>query len=406
MERMRTTLLLLLVMGLASMTIAAAVGSGAAAPGAQTPAITAAGETPCSPCSSTLKCPCGCSPLAGAWVARLTLEPGKSSSMEETLIQTFKFAPINEGCSKFVVNSQSVTRPERVGKFWPDACDQTEFVGVACADDWKDIKLTAISYGVQRCIQTARAGSIAAASGETSTTCPTTKDKIQFIAVMTAKIEMPESCLECGSNDKSDPKSSNTDGKSATTDGAYTGECKEPKELAAKVFLAFFDAAQDEDHDGFPDRSCDEAVLCLKFDACLKRVEQMQPCDAETQSFVACLAACDKVTTTATGKAFIKEDEAENDVDVVVTVNDIKDVKKAALQINGEDVLIVFSGTKSGTFTGLLVCAEFTAKDFIGPLKGKKIEDLSKALEEGRVTVVVSTDKNPSGEICGKAEDP
>ena len=158
MERMRTILLLLLGVALTA-TMALAAANSAPAPPAPAPAITVAGETSCSSCQ---KCPCGCSPLAGAWVAKLACEPSSKSSSwwDEALIQTFKFAPINEGCTKFVVNSESTTRLAQVAKFWPDACDQTEFVGIACKDEWKDMKLTAISYGVKRCaLTTTRAGS-------------------------------------------------------------------------------------------------------------------------------------------------------------------------------------------------------------------------------------------------------
>ncbi len=407
MERTRTILLLLLVVGLTATTGMSAANS-AQAPAGSTPAIAAAGETPC---SSSLKCPCGCSPLAGAWVAKLSLSTDKhSSSMEETIIQTFKFAPVNEGCTKFVVNSQSVTRLAKVGKFWPDACDQTEFVGIACKDEWKDIKLTAISYGVQRCITSETGKVIRGTSGE-ATKCPTTTDKVVFIAVMTAKIEVPESCLECDSTGKynPDPKSSGKDGNS-TTDGTYTGECKEPKELGATIFISFFDAAQDKDRDGFPDEPCDEPVLCVRFETCLKRVEQMEPCEAENKSFTACLGPCKDVNTPATGRAFIVIDEEEQDVDVVLTVQNIKDVTKAALQINGADVLILFpippEKPREGDVEGLLTCAEIPVKDFIGSLKGKKLEDLVQAIEAGRVTVVVSTKKFPNGEICGTVEDP
>ncbi len=407
MERTRTILLWLLVVGLTSTTARAA--NPAQVPAASTPALAAAGETPC---SSTLKCPCGCSPLAGAWVAKLSVSTDKhSSSMEETIIQTFKFAPVNEGCTKFVVNSQATTRLAKVAKFWPDACDQTEFVGIACKDERKDIKLTAISYGVQRCITSDTRKTIAGTSGET-TKCPMTTDKVVFLAVMTARIEIPESCLKYDptGNDNSDLKSSNTEGGSSATESTYTGECKEPKELNATIFVSYFDAAQDADRDGFPDDTCDEPVLCVRFETCLKRVEQREPCDAETKSFVACLTACKDVNTAATGRAFIVEDEEEQDVDVVVTVQNIKDVTKAALQINGADVLIVFpvppEKPKDGDVEGLLSCGEFTAKDLIGSLKGKKIEELFKALEEGRVTVVVSTTKFANGEICGTVEDP
>ena len=411
MERTRTILLLLAVVGLAWTTAPAATP--AQTPATSTPAITAAGETQCSTC---LKCPCGCSPLAGAWVAQLTPKSSSktSTSMEETIIQTFKFAPVNDGCTKFVVNSESATRLAKVGKFWPDACDQTEFVGIACKDEWKDIKLTAVSYGVQRCISSERGKVIRGGLTEV-TTCPTTTDKVVFIAVMTAKIELPEDCLQCDSTGKYNPnsKSYGKDGNS-TTDGSYTGECKEPKELGPTIFIAFFDAAQDKDRDGFPDEPCDEPVLCVRFDACLKRVQQMEPCEAENKSFTACLGPCKEngkdVNTPATGRAFIVIDEEENDVDVVITVQNIKDVTKAALQINGADVLILFpippEKAKEGDVEGLLTCAEIPVKNLIGSLQGKKLEDLVQAIEAGKVTVVISTKHHPNGEICGTVEDP
>ncbi len=415
MERTRTTWLFLLVVGLTSMTALGAAAPGAAATPAQAPAIAAAGE---SPCSGSLKCPCGCSPLAGAWVAKLFSESGakSSSSREESILQTFKFAPVNDGCTKFVVNSQSVTRLAKVGKFWPDACDQTEFVGIACKDEWKDIRLTAISFGVQRCLTSEDRKIIAGTSGET-TKCPTTTDKVAFIAIMTAKIEIPDSCVDCNtsSNDGSNPKSSDKEGKPPASDNKeYDGPCKEPQELKATIFISFFDAAQDIDRDGFPDEPCDEPVLCVRFETCLKRVNLREPCEAENKSFTACLGPCKDngkdVNTPATGRAFIVIDEEEQDVDVVLTVKDIKDVTKAALQINGADVLILFpvppDKAKDGDVEGLLVCAELPVKNLIGSLKGKKLADLLKAIEEGKVTVVVSTKKFPKGEICGTVEDP
>jgi len=426
MERTRTTLLLLsmglvlMIGGNPSLAASAAADQTPAAPAAtaadQSAAvapIAAAGETPCTSC---LKCPCGCSPLAGAWVAKLS---SKSSWWtEETIIQTFKFAPVNDGCTKFVVNSQAATRSAKVGKFWPDACDQTEFVGIACKDEWKDMKLTAISYGVQRCITTPRAGGLAVAGkpcdcNDTNTnTCPTTTDKVVFIAIMTAKIEIPESCLQCGStgNNSSDQKSSGSDGKDAGTEGKYTGDCMEPKELKATIYVSYFDASQDVDRDGFPDCKCEEAVLCVCYETCLKRVEQMEPC-AESRSFKACLGPCENVSTAATGQAFFRILEGEEKVCFVLTANGLKDVKKATLQVNGAAVVTLFpfppdTKSKDGDCNGLLSCGCFYVKDCVGSWKGKKLADIVKAIGDGQATVVVVTAKFPNGEIRGTVEDP
>jgi len=380
MERRRRTWLLLLVVGLTSMAVMAAVAPGAATDPASAPGIAAAGETSCSSC---LKCPCGCSPLAGAWAAKL-------SSPIETVVQTFKFAPINDGCTKFVVNSQASTRSAQVAKFWPDACDLTEFVGIACKDVWKDMKFTAIGYGVKRCDGV---------------------DEVVFIAIMTGKVEIPESCLECGSTGggSSDSKDAGTDAPCPATDTNDTGGCYEPDELKATIYVSYFDAAQDQDRDGLPDCPCEEAVICVCFETCLKRVKLMEPCE-ESRSFVACLEKCKDANTPATGRAFIRILEEEQKICFVLTVKNIRDVTRATIQVNGVEVVTLFPFSsmkyKDGDCHGLLSCGCFYVKDCTGSWKGKKFEEIVKAMEEGQATVVVCTKKCSKGEICGKIEDP
>jgi len=376
MERTRTRRFLLLMMGLAALVAvppSAAVGAAAGqAPAAA--ALAVAGQPPCD-CGCELKCPCGCSPLAGAWVAKL-------SSPKETVIQTFKFAPINDGCNKFVVNSQASTRSVKVVKAWPDACELTEFVGTACQDEWNDLQLTAIGYGVKRC---------------------DTIDKVQFIAIMTAHIDLPDECLECEAGDKD-------------ADGKYSGVCKEPDEMAMTVYVSYFDAQQDLDRDGFPDGKCDEAVICVCYTTVLKRVPVLPPCE-ESKSFLACLEACKDCNTPATGRAFFRVLQDEKKVCFLVTVKDLKDVKKVCLEVASKAeeegtcavVLCPFPPeTKGpdGDCDGLLCCGCFLEKDGLGPWKNKKIKDIAKSLEDGYARVVVSTEKYPKGEICGKIADP
>lgn len=62
---------------------------------------------------------------------------------------------------------------------------------------------------------------------------------------------------------------------------------------------------------------------------------------------------------------------------------------------------------KSGNFSGLLCCGTITERDCTGPLTSdKKIADLVTAISEGWAFVVISTKKNPTGELCGQIQDP
>jgi hypothetical protein len=384
--------------------------SGAAQTAAEVPAapaIAAAGE---SSCACTIKCPCGCSPLAGAWVARL-------SSYTDNIVQTFKFAPINEGCSMFVVNSQATTRSAQVVKFWPDACQQTEFVGTACPGEWGDVVLTAVSYGVKRCNPADKVSRTIVVN----TAKPAPADEVVFIAILTAKVEMPASCLTCyppGTNDSgkdavavSGTPSGTPDGK---PDGSPDGTCKAPDELPMLVYVSYYDASQDQDGDGFPD-TC-EAVLCVCYETRLKRVQVTSPC-AESKSFVACLEPCEEdPNQPATGRAFFRVIEEEQKVCFVLTAKDLENVTKACIALNytraagGTCVVTLFpfppAKAPKNKCDGLLSCGCFTTKDCVDLWKGKKLPDIVRAIEEGQASVVVFTEQYPNGLLCGSIEDP
>lgn len=297
------------------------------------------------------------SPLAGAWVAKLT-------SRDESFIQTFTFVPITQDCSQFVLNAQTTTRLGKVIKFWPDATSLTEFVGTASPSTWEDLQFTALSYGVARSEK---------------------QDQIRFIAIMTGRIEMPGG-------------------------GASDPTAKIPDELQATIYISYFDAGQDLDGDGFPDCDSSEAVLCVCFDTKLKRVPQREPCE-ESKSFVACLEKCKDVNTPATGRAFFRILEGDQKICFVLTVKGIQDVTKATVQVNGTDALTLFpfppnTKGKDGDCEGLLSSGSFSAKDCYGPWKNKKFADIEAAMAQGQATVVVFTKKCPKGEICGKTENP
>jgi hypothetical protein len=297
----------------------------------------------------------------------------KLSSPAETVIETFKFVPLNAECSTFAVNAQASTRFARVAKFWPDATDVTDFVGTACTATWNDLQFTVIGYGVQRC---------------------DTVDKVVFIEVLTGRVNVPQGCQPCAN----DPN------KAATTF---------PDELDVTIYASFFDAEQDTDRDGLPDKC--QPVICQCFETKLKRVKLAQPCE-ETESFVAFLTPCKDtsnkdVNTPATGKLFVTVEQQEQEICFVLTVKNIKDVTKATIQINGVDVATLFPVSpatkgKDGDCEGLLACGCFVVKDCYGTWKNKKFPDIVKDIEDGKATVILFTNKCPKGEICGKICDP
>jgi hypothetical protein len=68
----------------------------------------------------------------------------------------------------------------------------------------------------------------------------------------------------------------------------------------------------------------------------------------------------------------------------------------------GPVILTIYKGpTKDGLHSGTIAKGSFTAKSFVGPLKGKTIDDLVAMIEQGEVYVNVGTEANPDGEIRG-----
>jgi hypothetical protein len=312
--------MLLCSVGLALTALIGLCGAGAAAPGdAAAGAVTAAGQPSGCTCEDELTCSCACSPLAGSWIASLWPKEYENDAVEITgekdgkdgkdgdsvnkktkpILKTFKFAPVNDKCDKFVVNAQAVTRPERVCKAFSEVTDLTEFVGIACQAESKKVNFTAISFGVERGKE---------------------YDKTIFIAVLSGTVKLPdeggkdgkdgykckcceESCKESKCtfkngdySDKDHPSKcscckdgcqySDCECKSGKYGKNYgkddekdkdQSQCNEPKKLDAELTVAFFDAEQDEDGDGFPDEEA-EPIVCLAFKAEFKRVVLQPQC--------------------------------------------------------------------------------------------------------------------------------
>ncbi len=328
MNKVRSVLLF--SMGLALMALIGLCGAGAAAPVepaagagavAEVPAsgaVTAARQPSGCSCEDELSCSCACSPLAGSWVASLTPKEdektvtvtsekdgkdgkdadGKAKKVKP-ILKTFKFAPVNDKCDKFVVNAQAVTRPQRVIRAFPEVTDLTEFVGIACKAESKEVNFTAISFGVERGKEADKTVFIAVLSGTIKLSDEWSKDGDHSYKCKCCKESCKDSKCTCKNGDYNDKE--HPDKCSCCKDGCKYSDCEcktgkygknygkdegkdedqskcnEPEKLDAELTVAFFDAEQDENGDGFPDQRA-EPIVCLAFKAEFKRVVLQPQC--------------------------------------------------------------------------------------------------------------------------------
>jgi len=368
MEKTRTTLLLF-ALGVGGAILISPCG--AAELSAESLAL--AGD-PLGIAAGCPKCTCACSPWLGAWVGCFS-EDGTDNEVNGThdcdkkMVETFKFSLMNLTCDQFVLNLQTGLCEEKVRKAFPETDKVTEFVGVACKSEKDKVVFTAVGYGVE------------------------TDDKIceevLFIAIKSGTITWP-----CSTGD--------------------------PNKADVVETIEIFAAEQDTDCDGLPDE-CD-SIICISRIGQLKRIVNKPQCEP-AKSFFAHLEPCKNVQTDAKGKAFFKKVENDDKLSFVVTVKDIKDVTKVAVHVSEQpkargderedkDEAIILcpkppdTDCKSGDFCGVLCCGTIIDKDCQGPLTGKKIDDLVKAILEGRAVVVIHTKAYPKGELCGPVEDP
>jgi hypothetical protein len=119
-------------------------------------------------------------------------------------------------------------------------------------------------------------------------------------------------------------------------------------------------------------------------------------------------AVVPEVTTTAKGAAEFEATMGGKELKYKLTVEGIENVTAAHIHIgkkgkNGPPVAGLFAGPKKeGTFSGTLGEGTITDKDLVGPLAGKTVKDLIKALRSGELYVNVHTDKYPDGELRGQ----
>ena len=126
--------------------------------------------------------------------------------------------------------------------------------------------------------------------------------------------------------------------------------------------------------------------------------------------FVATLAGTNEVpsvNTTAAGEAvFVLSDDGMS-MTYTVTVSNIDDVFASHIHlamagVNGPVVVPLFSGSKIGTFTGVLAEGTITAATLSGSMAGKPLSALITEIKAGNAYVNVHTKLHASGEIRGQ----
>jgi hypothetical protein len=115
------------------------------------------------------------------------------------------------------------------------------------------------------------------------------------------------------------------------------------------------------------------------------------------------------VSTSATGTLIFTVANDGSKVDYVLSVTDLVGVTIGRLRegksgANGESIMILYDGPKSGSFTGVLVEGSITADDLEGPLKGKTIEDLVTLILADSIYFNLGTDGHSGGEIRGQLQ--
>jgi hypothetical protein len=170
------------------------------------------------------------------------------------------------------------------------------------------------------------------------------------------------------------------------------------------VNIAFYAAEQDKDHDGFPTRYADLRVH--------GKLARPAGCCEPSDSYVACLEPCWNCDTEGSGRAIFKLTDSDRKMFFVLKVKDVTDATYARIHISetpgeiGAAAVSLFplppqTGPRPGTFTGMLSSCTFSATDFIGPLKGKTMQDLVEAIAD---TARCYRHRVGVAEICGAIE--
>jgi hypothetical protein len=116
------------------------------------------------------------------------------------------------------------------------------------------------------------------------------------------------------------------------------------------------------------------------------------------------------VETAASGKLTLTVSADGTTVDYKLDVSSIIGLTIARLHqgkvgANGATILTIYNGPiKDGLFTGTAKHGSFTAKDFVGPLKGQTIDDFVGMIESNEIYLAVATQNHHDGELRGQLQ--
>jgi hypothetical protein len=128
---------------------------------------------------------------------------------------------------------------------------------------------------------------------------------------------------------------------------------------------------------------------------------------AQNNKFIANLTGKEEVPPTnsnATGTVQFNL-KGNDGIDYLVNATNIRGVTDGHLHLGkkGENGLIVFTLFRPDAPVDQISENEtITADEFVGPLKGKSINDLTTAMGNGSIYANIHTQENPNGEIRGQ----
>jgi hypothetical protein len=130
-------------------------------------------------------------------------------------------------------------------------------------------------------------------------------------------------------------------------------------------------------------------------------------------SYTAVLAGSTEVPpvrTKAKGEATFIVNKAKTSIDYKITVSGLQDVTQAHIHLgepgkNGQHVVDLYHKPDvASPKSNVIAQGRITAADLTGPMKGKMIPDLIKAMDSGDTYVNVHTKAHPDGEIRGQIQ--